>query len=93
MITLRQPTTNSGIVLGILSQHFHVGRLQSFGASRYLKADFLALGERSKSVTLNGSVMNENVFTGLSLDKAITFTLIEPFNLSCLFHAKKTPEN
>jgi len=63
----------------------HVLCLPALRALGYFELHCLALLQALEAARLNGREMHENVFAGLTADKAVTFGVIEPLNCS-LFH-------
>src|SRR5215813_4803376 len=51
----------------------------------HLELHALTFGQAAETVGLNGAVMNENVLTGLALDKTKTLGIVKPLHCS-LFH-------
>ena len=60
--------------------------LKAFGAFLYFKFHCLAFVERFVSVHHDRGEVNENIFTGLTLDKTIAFRSIEPLDCSLFLH-------
>jgi len=59
--------------------------LQALLALGHLELHALTLSQAAEAVSLNGGVMDENVLTGLALDKTKTLGIVKPLHCS-LFH-------
>lgn len=57
--------------------------LQPFGASQQIEFDCVTFIQRAISILLNYREVHEDVFAGGALDKAVTFSSVEP--LDCTF--------
>jgi hypothetical protein len=57
--------------------------LQTLRALFDLELDLLALGQGVKALTLDGSVMNENVLLTFTRDESIPLAIVEPLHGSC----------
>jgi hypothetical protein len=58
----------------------NIGGLQSFGAFFDRKLYLLTFLKVTISNTINGGVVNENVFTTLYLNESIAFAAVKPFD-------------
>jgi len=61
--------------------------LQALGSRGDLEFDRLSFVEGSIAVPLNCREMDEDVFTGLTLDESESLACIEPLNCSLFFHS------
>lgn len=86
-ILLRTPgvTGAEGLIL------HHVFSVQPLGALLQLKLDFAAVGQAPVAVHLNRRVVDEHVFTGRPLDKAIPFGRVEPFDSAFFLKCSHSP--
>jgi hypothetical protein len=66
-------------------QGLNVGGLQALRAADNLKFDRLAVVQAAVPIRLNRGEMDENVLSGLALDKAKAFAGIEPLHCSLFF--------
>src|SRR5664279_2969674 len=67
--------------------------LQSFGTLLDVELDALAFVQRPIPLSLDGAVMNEHVFTSLTLDETKAFVVVEPLNGTNLRHFNLQPGN
>src|SRR5437867_187403 len=80
-----------GSLLNLLRLGYVFG-LQSLGAAGHAKGHRFSLSQSPKSTHLDGRVMDKDVPTTGSLNKTITFGVIEPLNFpNFFFHGNPTP--
>src|SRR5688572_32336532 len=60
----------------------HVGCMQSFVASLDLEFDFLTFSKSLEAIHRDRREVNENVFTTILLDEAVTLRVVEPLHFS-----------
>src|SRR5205823_5988881 len=65
-----------------------VFRLQSLRSLLDVELHPLPLVQRAVTLRLNGSVMHEHVFTGITLDEAVPFIVVEPLDCPNFGHLK-----
>ena len=64
----------------------HVLRLPSLGSFNDVELDRLSFFQAAEALILDGGVVDENVFSVLAADEAVTFGVVEPLHCS-LFHS------
>jgi hypothetical protein len=76
------PSAFTGGELLLLLLFHYVDCLKTFWAIFGIKADFVTLGKGLKSTALDGRMVDENIGTVVSCDKAKAFRVIEPLHCS-----------
>lgn len=70
----------ASLIFGDRLQDDYVLRLRTFIALGHCKLYALTILQRSITFAADGPKMHEYIFTLLSLDEAITFTVVKPLN-------------
>src|SRR5438270_8371718 len=60
--------------------------LQPFRALLHVELHALPFIQRSISLRLDGAVVHENILTGIALDEAVPFIVVEPFDSAYFGH-------
>jgi|GEM_PF-2873983 len=69
---------------GRLLERFYLIGLGAFFTWNFDEFDGLTLDQRAMTLSDDGLVMHEEVFTAVALDEAVTFGAVEPFYGACL---------
>ena len=69
---------------------YHFGGLQPLGPLRNFEFDLVALLKRTKAITIDGAVMDENLLSIVHCDEAVAFFWAEPFDNSADHFPPKT---
>ncbi len=77
----KKPRQKTGLkVVKVISSFGDIGGLQAFGAALDLELHTLAFRKSAKAVAFDGFEVHKHIITSFTLDEAVTFSFIEPFD-------------